>query len=624
MSRRFSRKQRLALFAAADGKCELCGKELSSGWHADHSIPWSMSGETDVINGQALCPDCNFMKGNTVMVTFEMLRPWQKRFVTKFRGWLEQNFLLVALPAGGKTWAALFAAKNWLENPGWKNRYLVVVVPTRNLRRQWFKKAKKDFGLEFQTKEFDGCLKSGMHGIVTTYSAVSSDPEAFRRLCAKHDVMVIFDEMHHAGDEGSWGPSIKQAFEPAARRLSMSGTPWRSDGGRIPFLDVDEETGEYRYDEVFDWPLALEETPQAVRHLAFMPYHGFTEHESNGEVFKLSTHEEMSDDDTARCLRGLVMEMLFAVDMMRDAHQKLIEVKQTKPDAAGLVVCMDIPHAERTAKRLQEITGEKVWLIVSDEDISNGDSVETFEDQRGNWVVSVRQVSEGVDIPRLMVGVYLTNYATELFFRQFVGRFARHQQTEADREAYVYFPADRRLIEFAEKIKMLQALAIQNKQKKEKEEPGEGEGPGPSSIIYLGGSNAEAGGIIVPGVATYSVATHKEISEFARKYGITETAAALILRDQKPQQQEQEQEPPEDLFGDDRPLEERLDDMRRRQHKRIGYWARLSGLPYNDLNVEANRHASCEAVDTATESQLKRRRSYIERKIEEYLNATRS
>src|SRR5690606_18353239 len=44
-------------------------------------------------------------------------------------------------------------------------------------------------------------------------------------------------------------------------------------------------------------------------------------------------------------------------------------------------------------------------------------------DQR--WLVAVRMVSEGVDIPRLAVGVYATNAATPLYFAQAVGRFVR-------------------------------------------------------------------------------------------------------------------------------------------------------------------------------------------------------
>ena len=48
-----------------------------------------------------------------------------------------------------------------------------------------------------------------------------------------------------------------------------------------------------------------------------------------------------------------------------------------------------------------------------------------FADGDAPWIVAVRMVSEGVDIPRLRVGVYATNTVTELFFRQAVGRLVR-------------------------------------------------------------------------------------------------------------------------------------------------------------------------------------------------------
>ena len=61
--RRFSSRQRAALYLAADGNCSECGVALARGWHADHMTPYVAGGPTDVINGQALCPPCNLTKG---------------------------------------------------------------------------------------------------------------------------------------------------------------------------------------------------------------------------------------------------------------------------------------------------------------------------------------------------------------------------------------------------------------------------------------------------------------------------------------------------------------------------------------------------------------------------------
>ena len=47
---------------------------------------------------------------------------------------------------------------------------------------------------------------------------------------------MILDEVHHGGDALSWGEAIRDAFEPATRRLSLTGTPFRSDAHPIPFV----------------------------------------------------------------------------------------------------------------------------------------------------------------------------------------------------------------------------------------------------------------------------------------------------------------------------------------------------------------------------------------------------
>ena len=61
-------------------------------------------------------------------------------------------------------------------------------------------------------------------------------------------------------------------------------------------------------------------------------------------------------------------------------------------------------------------------------------------------------VSEGVDIPRLRVGVFASNVISELYFRQFCGRFVRTIDGVNDPEAYVFLPDDLRLRALASAI----------------------------------------------------------------------------------------------------------------------------------------------------------------------------
>jgi hypothetical protein len=219
-----------------------------------------------------------------------------------------------------------------------------------------------------------------------------------------------------------------------------------------------------------------------------------------------------------------------------------------------------------------------------------------------------------------MVGVYLTNYTTELSFRQFIGRIARNQGTEFDREAYVHYPHHPRLNSYAENIQRLQAIAIERRNKATDDIPLDGNGTRPpSSLVYLGGSDAEAAGLILPGLGTDPACgpeIARTISDFARRYRIPETTAALIMRNQGQLGATARPLRPEaDGRANEKPLEDRLDVERKRQHRLIGRWAKLVRGDYRALNNEANKHAGCMSVEVATEEQLKRRHDFIEQKI---------
>src|SRR5215469_5053974 len=150
--RLFNRNERRALYVVAGGHCSNCGIELAEIWHADHMVAYAAGGTTDVINGQGLCPKCNWEKG-----AFEMsiAKPkpykWQDDFVedckTCFQKDGTRDYLLVVTPGGGKTIGALKAARE-LFRLGFVER-IVVVAPTRTVVKQWVKAAHKlGFDLE--------------------------------------------------------------------------------------------------------------------------------------------------------------------------------------------------------------------------------------------------------------------------------------------------------------------------------------------------------------------------------------------------------------------------------------------------------------------------------------------
>jgi superfamily II DNA or RNA helicase len=378
MVRRFSIAERRALHALADGYCENCGEPLPDGWHADHVNPWSCGGVTDVINGQASCPYCNWSKGANVMMTFNDLRPWQQDFVTAYVAYLAVDYLLVALPGGGKTKAALWTAKQWLDNARLKPRLIIHISPLRQLKRQWRKTAKKEVGLQFQITDFDGKVKTGMHGLCFTYSGMDSAAFNLRILCSKYEVMVIFDEPHHMSEEAAWGRSALEAFEHATKRLFMTGTPWRQDMDGMPFISGAHpdrgkrlSDGTYAADYTFDWPRALEEKPRAIRILSFHYFEDIVNCEDSDtqEIYSIdsatfsenpNTREKVAQD---RWLTGAIRGSRMVAEMIETAHTKLMEIRQHKPDAGGLVVCETQQEAARIAKDVKRITGVRPHLF---------------------------------------------------------------------------------------------------------------------------------------------------------------------------------------------------------------------------------------------------------------------
>ena len=423
----------------------------------DHVVPHSKGGETSVENCQLISPSANASKGDF----FFKPRRWQEEF---FRQWMARTmntFLLIVIPGGGKTMAALEAARRWMA--AGSDRRLVVVVPTDNLREQWQEEAVK-FGIELQTKEFGTNFKHGFQGGVVTYSLVVSQPLVFRKLCSVAPTMVIFDEIHHCGEDASFGRGVAHAFELASERVLLSGTAWRSDGSAIPWVQYDGN-GFAVADYAYDYPHAIND--DVVRFLVFDYSRGTITHDLTGDSHTLSS--ESSEDQAARLLRRLLdARGDFVREQIRQAHQKLLDVRASFPDAGALAACIDQSHAVMVADVIREVTGCEPSVIVSDDKVEN-DTVRSFRNSKKAWIVAVRKVSEGTDIKRLQVLCYLTNTTAELFFRQLVGRVSRYRGNE-DREAYVYLPADPRLIACAQNIENAQVQALRNQQDSEDSE----------------------------------------------------------------------------------------------------------------------------------------------------------
>jgi hypothetical protein len=137
--------------------------------------------------------------------------------------------------------------------------------------------------------------------------------------------------------------------------------------------------------------------------------------------------------------------------VLDSAHERLCELRRTQHDAGGLVIATDQDHARGVAALIRDRVGVLASVATSD-DPEASDRIAEFAVGSGHWLVAVRMVSEGVDIPRLRVGVYATTTTTELFFRQAVGRFVRWTRGVPRQKAYLFIPDDVRLRTWATQI----------------------------------------------------------------------------------------------------------------------------------------------------------------------------
>jgi superfamily II DNA/RNA helicase len=88
---------------------------------------------------------------------------------------------------------------------------------------------------------------------------------------------------------------------------------------------------------------------------------------------------------------------------------------------------------------------------LSDDDTAS-DRIEAFTAGTQRWMVAVRMVSEGVDIPRLAVGVYATSASTPLFFAQAIGRFVRARRR--GETASIFLPSVPNLLTLASELEV--------------------------------------------------------------------------------------------------------------------------------------------------------------------------
>jgi len=448
----------------AAGRCRQCGGPLPPHFHVDHRRAFARRGPTILTNAAALCGPCNLSKGTTSMLK---LRPWQREahdqaitWLTKTR--LDRHFLINAAPGSGKTLGTCAIAATLFEQD--EIDRVVVIAPRTEVVNQWAADFARVTG-RHMNKATGADRELHLLGLdlCATWSAVSGLQDAFQAICRDKRVLVVCDEHHHAAVKAAWGDGADSAFANARYVIVLTGTPIRSDGAQSVWLAYDDR-GAIDHPPEGTYTLTYGEAVDLgyCRPVTFHRHEGrFTVDLEGGEAVRVSSREKADVTGNLARIPALQRALDFyrlacapqyepgtrvplatgyQASMVEWASSKLNDLRERMPRAGGLVIAPSIEMAEFFAELIERIEGERP-MIVHSQMTGAENRIAAFRNTDRRWIVSVAMISEGVDIRRLRVLVYLPNALTELAFRQAIGRVVRTDGPEDDTRAYVVMPS---------------------------------------------------------------------------------------------------------------------------------------------------------------------------------------
>lgn len=406
------------------------------------------------------------------------LRPWQADALRQALNWLivqkrDRHFLINAAPGAGKTIAASVIAKQLLEQN--EIDRVIVIAPRSEVVRQW--------GEEYQfitgrtmTKITGADTEPEDYGtdLCATWSAIQGLQDAFQQVCRGSPTLVICDEHHHAAVEAAWGSRAGSAFAEAKFVLILTGTPIRSDGLETVWFAFDDQ-GRIDHPSEGTYTLSYGDAVDLgyCRPITFHRHEGrFTVTLPDGDGIAVSGSGMEDLGPEYKRIKGLQQALDFyklactpkyeadgetpdlhsyQATMLEYGVAKLADLRETLPTAGGLVIAPNIAVAEYMADILERIEGEKPALVHSQ--MANAEArIKAYKSTNKKWIVSVAMISEGVDIKRLRILIYLPFAMTELAFRQAMGRVVRSIGEDDYSRAYVVMPTHLQLEEYARRV----------------------------------------------------------------------------------------------------------------------------------------------------------------------------
>ncbi|HEX3804265.1 MAG TPA: DEAD/DEAH box helicase family protein [Solirubrobacteraceae bacterium] len=518
------------------------------------------------------------------------LREWQRRALAAMEQWREGSFLISAAPGAGKTRPALEFARRELAARTVDS--VVIACPTAPLTRQWARAAHA-LGLDLAPDAESPRPPRGFHGVVVTYARIANAPRVWAAGTSER-TLVIADEAHHLGEDLAWGVGFGQAFTVASRWLLLSGTPFRSDATPIPGVNYDAN-GLADPDISYTYADAVRD--HVCRPVAFVTYDGTLSWRSGDDVIESSFDTVLSTREASRRYRTAISTELpdGLPRILGEADIRLRALRSgAHPEAGGLVIAADSTHARKIAARLREVSGRPP-VVVLHQDTRAAAKLAAFTHSGDPWIVAVNMVSEGVDIPRLRVGVYATAAKTPLIFRQIVGRFVRTLPGREPEPSWLYIPADTILRDHASAVEQELRYFVRRPGEEDLGELDEVERRATEKSDVLDFEPLSAD--VAPQMTLFGPAPSAPAP-----VRVVAAAPAPIPA-------------PAPASNSDLPLYERRAQLRAKRHRLVADLARDRRVRHSEVNAEVNRVIGIESVDKATIEQLERSIEWLDRTL---------
>ena len=556
--------------------------------------------------------------------TASNLRAWQAEALALYHERSPRDFLAVATPGAGKTTFALRVATELLE--AGVVRRVAVVAPTEHLKHQWADAAARvGIRIDPSFKNSQGRHGSHYDGVALTYAQVAAKPALHRARTEAARTLVILDEVHHGGDALSWGEAVREAFEDATRRLALTGTPFRSDTAPIPFVTYEQDRDGIRRskaDYTYGYGDALRDN--VVRPVLFMTYSGEMRWRTRaGDEVSARLGEAMTKDMHGQAWRtALDPNGEWIPSVLAGADKRLTEVRRTVPDAGGLVIASDQTDARAYAGHLARLTGTSPTVVLSDDDGASA-RIDEFSSGTSRWMVAVRMVSEGVDVPRLAVGVYATSTSTPLFFAQAVGRFVRARKR--GETASVFLPSVPLLLELANGMEIERDHALDRPATAE--EQGIEYDPEAALLAAANREEKASGELLGSFEALEAQASFDRVLFDGGEFGTggelgsaeeldflglpglldADQVTTLLRQRQADHQRGRGATPSEAALERSEAEHRRAAELRKELAKLVSAWARKAGRPHGTVHTELRRRCGGPEVPLATAEQLQER-----------------